>query len=37
MHVIDVVSISTAVFENLFFAGAIYGWPSLQYMLMKEG
>ena len=37
MHVIDVVSVSTAVFENLFFAGAIYGWPSLQYVLMKEG
>jgi len=37
MHVIDVVSISTGIFENLVFAGVIYGWPSLQYVLIKEG
>jgi len=37
MRVIDAVSILTAIFENLFFAGIIYGWPSLQYVLMQEG
>jgi len=36
MKAIDVVSVSSGILENLVFAGIIYGWPSLQYMLMKE-
>ena len=33
----DIISIITSIIENLFFTGAVFGWPALQYILTKQG
>ena len=37
MKIQFVISIATAFLEILFFSGAVFGWPSLEYVLKKEG
>ena len=32
----DIFSIGSGLLENVFFSGVILGWPSLQYVLLKE-
>ena len=32
----DYLCIGTSFVENIFFTGAVLGWPSLQYVLLKE-
>ena len=33
----DIISIIASIIENLFFTGAVFGWPALQYILTKQG
>jgi len=33
----DILTILTAFIETSFFAGIYLGWPSLKYVLIKEG
>lgn len=37
MRSLHFISIATALLESLLMAGNFYGWPSLQYVLTKEG
>ena len=37
MKIQFVISIVTAFLEILFFCGIVFGWPSLEYVLKKEG
>ena len=37
MKIQFVISIVTAFLEILFFSGVLFGWPSLEYVLKKEG
>lgn len=37
MSLLNILSIVTAFLEVLLLSGAIYGWPSLQYVLIQEG
>ena len=36
MRTQDYLCIGTSLIENVFFTGAVLGWPSLQYVLLKE-
>nr|CAB3266282.1 solute carrier family 43 member 3-like [Phallusia mammillata] len=37
MKVLYALSIATGVLETLFFGGVVFGWPSMQYVLTREG
>ncbi|XP_004225941.3 equilibrative nucleobase transporter 1-like [Ciona intestinalis] len=37
MQLMHYISIAFACAENLFFSGAIYGWPTFEYVLIQDG